>query len=479
MILTSTKKKSLLLIALSAATMMVFLDESAVGVTLPSIQKDIGLSVLGMQWVMNAFLLLLALFVLAGGRVADYVGHRKIFLIGMGLFLIASLGCGLAQHQWELIFARALQGFGASLLVPTSMTITNMRFPASERGKAMGTIVSFSSLFMAAGPFVGGVFAEYLSWRWIFLLNIPLALISIAFVLSAISHDEPPHASCRFDVPGLFVFGLALCGLILGLSSAVNSGWDSSLTLVLFGLSVVGLILFIWVELKTQYPLINLKLLGNKAFLAGNVILFCGQQSVISMIFWAIWLQVSLGFSPLMAGLALIPTTGPIIIMARLGGIWLDRLGPRLPIILGMGLILLGTIWISIWAQEGSYLWILFGLLCCGIGTPLIMPTAITTVIASAPPGQQGMAAGTLNTMRQVGATLGLAVIGTVISHYELLETHGVSAKFLGHAIYSHIYTKAFTEGMWVSTGFALVAFIFAMTCLPKRLSGAVESGGH
>ncbi|MDP1574663.1 MAG: MFS transporter [Coxiellaceae bacterium] len=471
----SKKKRNLLLIALSASTMMVFLDESAVGVTLPSIQHDIGLSSLGMQWVMNSFLLLLAIFVLAGGRMADYVGHRKVFLLGMTIFLISSLFCGIAETQGVLISARAFQGLGASLLVPTSMTIINMYFPFNERGTAMGTVVGFSSLFMAAGPFIGGFFAQDLSWRLIFLFNIPLAIISIAFVLTAITHDIPPHAHCRFDKKGLSAFAIALSALIIGLTSVTNLGWTSPLTISLFLIALIGFILFAWIEIKTQWPLINFYLFRNKAFLAGNIILFCGQQSVISMIFWAIWLQKSLGLSPLIAGLALLPTTGPIIIFARMGGVWLDRYGPRLPIILGTGLIMIGTFWIALMALENSYLWILFGLLCCGVGTPLIMPTAITTVISSAPQDQHGMAAGTLNTLRQVGAALGLAVIGTVINSYELSKTH---TTHLTSSEYASVYTHAFSYGIFASALFALVAFIFAITCLPKRLH-AIEKVVH
>lgn len=449
-------KRLLLLIALSTSTMMVFLDESAVGVTLPSIQHDLGLSVLGVQWVMNAFLLLLALLVLAGGRLADYVGHRRIFLMGMTTFLIASLFCGIAQQQWQIIAARALQGIGASFLVPTGMTLININFPKNEQGTTMGTVVGFGSLFMAGGPFVGGFLAQYLSWRWIFLFNIPLAIISIIFVLIAISHDTPPHASCKFDKKGLSIFSISLSALIIGLTAATNFGWSNHLTIGLFLLAIISLLLFIYVEFKTQYPLINLPLFKNKHFLAGNIILFCGQQSVISMIFWAIWLQKSLHFSPLIAGLALLPTTGPIIMMARIGGVWFDRFGPRLPIILGTGLIMIGTFWIALLASTNSYYWIITGLICCGIGTPLIMPTAIATVLASAPGNQHGMAAGTLNTMRQIGAALGLAIIGTVISHYELLHMNS--------------YTHAFTYGMLTSGLFALIAFVFAITCLPKRV---------
>ncbi len=462
-VLTSAKKKILLLIALAASSMMVFLDESAVGVTLPSIQHEIGLSSLGIEWVMNAFLLCLALFVLAGGRMADYVGHRRVFLMGMTIFLIASLLCGIAQQQDWLIAARALQGIGASLLVPTGMTIINISFPTSERGTAMGTVVGLSSLCMAGGPFIGGVLAEFLSWRWIFLLNIPLAIISFIFIKLAIPHDIPPHASCRFDKLGLISFAIGLAALIIGLTAATDSGWLSPLALSLFLVAVLGLVVFVIIETHTQYPLINFALFRDKPFLAGNIILFCGQQSVISMIFWAIWLQKSIGFSPLIAGLALLPTTGPIIIMSRIGGVWLDKWGPRLPLILGTGLILIGTFWIAFFAGKNSYEWIVFGLLCCGIGTPLLMPTAITTVLASAPANQHGMAAGTLNTLRQIGAAFGLAVIGAVITSHEL-AAQGVTQT------YAEIYTHAFRYGIFASGIFALVAFIFALTCLPKRL---------
>ena len=452
--LPDAKRKMLLLTAMSACVAMIFLDESGVGVTLPMIQKDLGLSNLGVQWVMNAFLLVLAMLVLAGGRWADYVGHRKVFMIGITIFTVASLLCGVAQNEWWLISARALQGIGASFLVPTNMTLINMGFPPHERGKALGTVIGISSFFMAGGPFIGGLLTQFLSWRWLFLLNIPAALLSIYFTLLAIPNDEARYPSCRFDRPGLLIFCVALSTLIVGLMEGSNLGWSSFPVIILLLIAVVSLLLFGIVELKTQYPLIELHHFRNKVFLAGNIILFCGQLSVVSMVFWAIWLQQSIGFSPFMAGIALLPTTGPIIFLARLGGKWLDRFGPRLPIILGTGLIMIGTFWIALFAQKNNYTWVVMGLLLCGIGTPLIMPTSVTTILSTVPSDEHGMAAGILNTMRQIGAAFGLAVVGAVIAYYEIATS----------------YSRAFSYGIALSGLFALLAFVFALFCLPKRL---------
>jgi len=468
--IATNKAKLLLIIAMSACVAMIFLDESGVGVTLPSIQKDLGLSNLGMQWVMNAFLLLLSSFLLASGRLADSIGHRKVFIIGMIVFLVASFLCGVAQSQAWLITGRVLQGIGASLLAPTNMTLINMAFPAAERGKALGTVIGISSLFMAGGPLIGGFIAEFFSWRWIFLLNIPVAIISIYFTLLAIPADKALQQSFRFDIKGLIFFSVVLNALIIGLMEGTNFGWQNPIIISLLLIGTIGLVLFAYFELKISHPLIDLRCFSNKVFLTGNIILFCGQLSVISMIFWSIWLQQVIGFTPLMAGIALLPTTGPIIFFARIGGKWLDQYGPRLPIILGTGLIVLGTFWIALMAQQNSYLWIIFGLLCCGIGTPLIMPTAVTTILSTVAPAQHGMAAGTLNTMRQIGAAFGLAIIGATISYYEMPANNLLPTNTTA------IYSRAFAYGIAVSGIFALLAFIFSVLYLPKKLNFISES---
>ncbi len=460
-------KKKLMIAAVSLFLCMIFIDEASVAVTLPQIQKDLQLSLVGTQWVMNAMFLPLAVMVLFGGKLSDYIGSRKTFSIGMIIFFIASIVCTFCPNGSILIIGRVFQGIGASFMLATYAVLISRLFPVEERGLALGSCASYGSIFLALGPLLGGVFSHYLSWRWVFALNLALAPVILWMVYKCVDSDEinSKHKE-SFDAAGLICFLAGFSGLVYSLMQAVVLGWDSVLIKVMISVSVLLLILFIFIELRVKSPLIDLKLFKNKTFLSGNIILFCTQVVVMCLTYWSIWLQTSLGMNAFNAGLALLPAGLPILIMGKVGGIWLGKYGPRKPILLGSIIVLLGMIVLALTATQNNYLWALLGFLGYGIGAPLIISPAIATVLNSVSDHQKGMAAGVLNTMRQLGGVLCFAVIGVIITNYVHIKTLHLQNT---SDILAQTYSKGFSYGMIVSGVFALVSVLFAFFGLKKK----------
>lgn len=466
----NTNAKKLILIAISIFLSMMFVDETGVAVTLPMMQHEFGMSSIAMQWVMNGMFLPLAVLVLFGGKLSDHIGHRKTFTIGMLIFLLASLICTLAPSTAIIITGRILQGIGASLLLATYAVLISMVFAENERGIALGTCASFASIFLATGPFIAGFFAHYLSWRWIFGINIPLGFLSMYFVYRCIGKDVIEQNRGRFDFSGLILFVIGFTALIYALMQAASFGWSSPITIALIITAVILLPIFAWTQLRNKDPLSDLRLFKNRTFLAGNVILFSTQVVVMSLTYWAIWLQESLGFSALKAGIGLLPAGIPILITARIGGIWLDKKGPKMPITVGSLIVLAGMLWLAMTAQYQNYWLALLGFLAYGIGAPLIISPAIAIVLGSVEPMHRGMAAGMQNTMRQLGATFCFAIVGVTITN---VYQHQFSANAIASSglVAAQAYTKAFSYGMWVTVLFALITCLVSMGVLKNRQS--------
>ncbi len=461
--MTFLNQKKLLLIAISIFLSMIFIDETGISVTLPVMQSSLSMSALATQWVMNGMFLALAVLVLFGGKLSDHIGHRKTFTIGMFIFLGASLLCAISSNIYEIIIGRIFQGVGASLLLATYAVLIAFVFPENERGNALGTCASIASIFLATGPFIGGAFAHYLNWRYIFWVNIPIGLASLLFVYLSIGKDTIAPTRDKFDISGLLVFVLGFSGLIFSLMQASDYGWTNPVTISLLIASAIILPFFVYNQLKKSNPLADIKLFKNKTFLAGNVILLCTQIVVMSLTYWAIWLQQSLGFSVLKAGIALLPAGIPILFTAKIGGLLLDRKGPRLPITTGCVIVLFGMIWLAATAHYQNYWYAFVGFLAYGIGAPLIISPAIGVVLGSVEAAHRGMAAGILNTMRQLGATLCFAIVGVVIANVNQNQMTMADNKL------NDAYTTAFSYGMFTTALFALIAFGFSVKGLKSR----------
>lgn len=480
-------KKILLIIAMITCYAMIFIDQSGIAVILPRLQQDLSLSANLIHWGVNAYILTIALLMLLGGKLADLYGYRKIFIWGLWAFILASVVCGIAHSGFILLVGRILQGVGASLLVPCIAVLIHQNFSEKDFGKAFGTILAFANFFFAMGPFIGGVLTEFVSWRFFFWINIPIGLVCIYLTFKTVQKDLLTHDRRFSDTSGLLTYMVTLGALVVALMQAVSLGWMNTGILILWIVAIVGLIALIRIELKAKEPILDIRLFYQKTFSASSVILFCATACLASMVFWALWLQLSLGFSPATVGLALLPATVTYIFMPPLGGAWLDKKGPRPPLLLGTFLILLGMVWIAVTALTQKYEWILLGLFAIGFGIPLAIPSSITTMVSSVKPESRGMASGIYGVIMQVATAIGFAIMTAIISGYNNkhlesvlhsypgVTSHQVSILLTGKNIIpqlsneqmvmlkntaASIYTHAFSYGMMTIALFALMGLL-------------------
>jgi len=456
--------------AMSACLAMVYLDQTGVALTLENMRYSLNLSVIEVQWVVNAYLLTLAVFMLFGGRLADIFGQKKIFLIGMLIFLLASILCAIASTGWLMIISRALQGLGGAMLIPTSIVLIAQSTSIDERGKMIGFSISLASIFLAFGPTIGGLLTQFWSWRLIFWINLPIGLLSILLTILSISNHSKGDSS-KIDWPGFIMLSLSLTSLITAFMQTTTWGFISFYTIILFISFFIFFTIFILIELRSNKPLVNLKLFHHQTFFTGNVILFLLQSCHISSaVFWVLYLQNVLGYSSGKAGVFILPVTIPVIFCASMSGKLLDRYGARLPILLGMFLALSGVVWVAIFATYHNYSLMFIGFLLYGIGAPLVIPAAMTSVLSSVAHEDHGMASGMANSMRQIGGALGLSIIGSVIiavTNAKLNYHSNVSH----HEAFGSAYASAFSVGMIVAALFAFIAFALAFFMLSNDRS--------
>lgn len=451
------------LFSISACLAIVYLDQTGVALTLDAMQKSLGLSGLAIEWVVNAYLLTLAVFMLLGGRLADTFGHRKIFLIGMTFFLISSICCALSNSGWEIIISRSFQGFGGAFLIPTSIVLIAKSVELHERGKMIGICISFASVFLAFGPTIGGLLTQFWSWRLLFWLNVPIGLICILLTTLTVSAVKEENHSPTIDWFGFAALAISLTSLIVAFMQVTFWGWSSLLIVSLFVSFIIFLSLFLFIESKVKSPLINLHLFKNKVFSGGNAVLFLLQTChVSSAVFWVLYLQNVLGYSAGKAGLFILPVTIPVLFCAQTSGRLLDRYGPRVPISIGMGLSTLGVLWVAIFANYYNYSLLFLGFLLYGIGAPLVIPAAVTSIISSVSAKDHGMASGIANTMRQIGGAFGLSFIGVIIANTQHFN--------LNHLLSQQVaYAGAFSYGMIAAAFFAFFAFTIALIVFKER----------
>jgi len=494
--------KVLIIIAMTACFSMIFLNESgAIGVAFPQMQQALNLSNNAVQWVMNGFLLTAAVLLLLGGKLADHYGRRKIFMMGLILFAIASAICGAAENSEMMITGRVLQAIGASLIYPSGNALLSMSIPEKEFNKVFGTVIGFAYFFVAFGPFIGGLFTDFLNWRWLFWVNIILSVICFVFTVTAIPQDKVMDKPPRFDIKGLIIFIIGLGALVFALMQGSIFGWSSVWTIGLFIIAVLGLCLFVIIELKTTEPLLQVRLFRNKAFMAGNIIFPCIPACFTALVFWAIWLQQTFNFSPVRAGVAMIPATVISIFMLRISGAWGGKIGPRTPMLLGASLLVIGMYWIAVSANAQSYILLFWGFLLFGFATPLIIPNVIGTIMSAVEPSQKGVAAGVWLTLQHVAFSVGFAVLSAVISTYDddhLTRFLKTSTNYIGITLHQvhvllaggnsisqlelapadievlkenavAIYTHAFSYGMAAIGIFAVIAWIFTFIFIPRQ----------
>ncbi|WP_393057488.1 MFS transporter [Streptomyces sp. LN549] len=405
-------------VVLAACTgqFLVVLDVSVVNVALPSMRTDLGLSAAGLQWVLNAYSIAFAGFMLLGGRAADLYGRKRMFLVGLGLFTAASLAGGLAQEGWQLLAARAAQGLGAAVLAPATLTLLTAAVPEGPaRTKAIGTWMAVGAGGGAAGGLIGGVLTDALSWRWVLLINVPVGVLVLIGAALWLAEGRAGGRS-RIDLLGALLVTAGLASVAYGIVQTEESGWTAAATLVplLGGLALLAL--FVLVEARTAKPLMPLRVLGARAVASANVAMFVIGSATFSMwYFMTVYAQNVLGYSALEAGLALIPTSVAIVIGSKCAPRLMVRTGAKNLALIGTAVAAAGFGWQSAMTADGSYLTAvcLPGVLMMA-GTGLAATPLATLAISGAAPGEAGLVSGLVNTSRTMGGALGLAVLSTV-----------------------------------------------------------------
>jgi EmrB/QacA subfamily drug resistance transporter len=449
--------------AVAFGLFMIMLDNTVVNVALPSIQRDLKVSVSSLEWVVNGYFLTFAVLMLTGGKLADLFGRRRIFIVGLVVFTLSSLACGLATNGSTLIAARAVQGVGAALMNPATLSIITATFPPRQRGLAMGIWVGVSAVALAVGPITGGLLAEYAHWSWIFFINVPIGALAIVAARIVIRESKDTSAEQRLDLPGLVASGAALLALTYALIEANNKGWTSAEILSLFGVAIAGLVAFIALEHRQRAPMLDLSLFRNRTFTGANATMMLVALSMFGVFFFvSLFVQNILGYSPVKAGASFLPMTLCIIFFAPVAGKLSDRLGARWLMSGGMALVGVSLVLFSL-LDESSSFWNLFpALLVGGAGMAMAMTPTTAAAMSSVPIDKAGVGSAVLNSMRQVGGSLGIAIMGAILGSY-------VSVKQTNPA-YPGQFVNGFQAALHVAAGIAFAAALVALVLVRQHM---------
>ncbi|MFF7826419.1 MFS transporter [Streptomyces rochei] len=427
-----------LVVALACAgQFLVVLDVSVVNVALPSMRTDLALSASGLQWVVNAYAIAFAGFMLLGGRAGDLYGRKRMFLVGLGLFTLASLGGGFAQEGWQLLLARAVQGLGAAVLAPSTLTILTAAVPeGAARARAIATWTAVGAGGGAAGGLVGGVLVDGLSWRWVLLINVPVGAVVLAGAVLWLTESRAGERR-RLDLPGAMLVTGGLATLAYGISRTESDGWAATATLVplLGGLLLLGL--FLLVEARTGAPLMPLGLLRLRSVASANVAMLVSGSSMFSMwFFMTLYAQNVLGYSPLEAGAALVPSSLAVVLGSKLAPRFMPAIGARNVAVLGTLVAAAGFGWQSTMTADGAYVTAIMipGVLMM-LGAGLAATPLASLAISGAAAGDAGLVSGLINTSRTMGGSLGLAVMSTIAAARSGGEDAGPGALTDGYAL--------------------------------------------
>ncbi|HEU4738374.1 MAG TPA: MFS transporter [Solirubrobacterales bacterium] len=414
-LITDDNRKWWTLGAMCFALFMIMLDNTVVNVALPSIQQDLGASISGLEWTINGYTLSFAVLLATGGRLGDIFGRRRMFLIGVVIFAASSATAGLAPDQTSLVVSRIVQGVGAALMMPGTLSIITDAFPAHERGKAMGTWAGVSALALAVGPVLGGFLTEHVSWRAIFYINIPVAVGAVAATLFAVRESRDTSVGREVDYAGVAVLTVGLTALVLALVEGNAWGWGSPQVIALLVGAAVALPAFVFVENRVNAPMVQFDLLSDRNFLASVVVALIITFAMMGVFFFlALYMQDILHYSPLEAGVRFLPSTLMIVGVAPVAGRLSDRYGPRWLIAGGLLIVAASLFSFSRIQVDSSYLDLLPGFMLLGIGVAMTMSPMTSAAMNAVPVQKAGIASGVLSMFRMVGGSLGIAVTGAI-----------------------------------------------------------------
>ncbi len=434
---------------------MIMIDNTVVNVALPSIQRDLDIDLSALEWVVNAYALMFAVFLLTGGKLADYFGRRRVFSIGLATFIVASLFCGLATSGAWLISARAVQGLGAALMLPATLAIINATFEPRERGLAIGIWTGVAASALAIGPLIGGLFTDTIGWSWIFYVNVPVGLAGIIGARPLLTESRDRTAEQRLDVPGLLISGLALFALTFALVEGNGYGWSSPTILALLTIALAGLAAFVALELRQRAPMLDLRLFRNRTFSGATGVALLQTFSMFGMfLFVAIYMQRVLGYSALATGAAILPQTVLIMFMAPAAGRLVNKVGSRWLMTIGLSLNAVALLLLTRLGTDSDYFDLLPTFVISGVRMPLITTPMTAAVLSAVAVDKSGVGSAVLTTARQLGIALGIAVMGAIIASQtgEIAVGSGSPQAFVDG------FTTALAVGAGVSFAGALVA---------------------
>ncbi|MDQ6936541.1 MAG: MFS transporter [Actinomycetota bacterium] len=458
------------LVAVALATFMTYLDNNIVNVAIPDIQRDLGLSTAGIEWVVSGYILTFAGLLLVGGRLADAYGRRRLFMIGLSLFTVASLAAGLSSGAGALVASRALQGIGAALVTPTTLAIISATFTDRRaRNTAVGIWSGVGALALAVGPLLGGLLTQHVSWEWIFFINIPVGVGTLALAAWAVaeSREDEPRP---IDRPGLVLSAAMLFALTYALIEGHDRGWTSPLIVGLFVVAAVAAIAFVLVERGRRAPMVDVSLFGRREFSGGIVALSVWAFGLFGIYFFtSLYLQSVLGFSPTKAGAAFVPMA---LLMAA-GAVASERIaaaiGSYRSTAAGMALMSAGIASVALLGRDAGFLALMPSFAVIGIGGGLTIPLT-ATVLGAMPVSQAGVASAVFNASREVAGLLGITVIGAILTARQsasLLAGHDAADAFL----------TGYRTGLLVAAGLVALGAITAWVSL-RAPSTAVGPDG-
>jgi EmrB/QacA subfamily drug resistance transporter len=440
---------------------MIMLDNTVVNVALPSIERDLHITISELEWVVTAYALTFAALLITGGKLADLYGRRRIFIVGLAVFTLSSLACGFAPSAGFLIGARAVQGVGAALMNPATLSIITATFPPKERGRAIGIWAGVSALALAIGPLCGGLIVDNINWNWIFFVNVPVGALGIVVSRLVITESRDTSHEQSVDLPGLVTSGLGLFALSYALIEGNRHGWTSAEIVGLFAAAVVLLLAFVLVEHHQRLPMLDLSLFRIGAFTGANVVAMLVSLGMFGVFFFvSLYVQNILGYSPTKAGAIFLPMTLLIIVVAPIAGHTSDRIGSRW--LMGGGMTIVGVS-LLLYQRTGvhSDFWTLLpAMLLGGIGMAMTMSPMTSAAMGAVPVDKAGVGSGVLNSFRQVGGSLGIALIGAILASY----LHHPARSAAGAQDYVNGLHAALLVSAGITFAAAIVAVVFVRT---------------
>jgi EmrB/QacA subfamily drug resistance transporter len=469
------EKRWLALILLCSAQFVVVLDASIVNVALPSIGEALSFSQENLPWVVNAYVLTFGGFLLLGGRTADLLGRRRVFMAGLLLVAVASLAAGFAATEGQLIAARAAQGLGAAIISPSALSIVTTTFSdGAERNKALGVWGAVAGSGGAAGVLLGGILTDGLGWEWVLWVNVPVSLVALALSPRLIAESRSESETRAFDVAGAVTITAALSILVYALIDANDAGWGSSQTVGLLALSAVLHAAFVAIELRSAKPLVPFSIFRIRTLTGANVVGLLVGASLFSMFFFiSLYMQQVLGYSAIHAGLSYLPLAVTIILSAGIASQLVTRLGYKPVLAAGMGSIVVGLIWFSRVSVGGGFTTDILGpSLFAAVGLGFAFVTTTIAAVSGVEEGESGLASGLINTSQQIGGALGLAVLSTIAT------SRTENAMSTGSSSLANGLAEGFQAAFLGGAGIALLGLLLTLVLIRGSDSRAhVELG--